>query len=119
MAWAIFCANAVAGYETSLSNALASMPRLPPEIAVLTTESGVAEARASGIAEAKVRGVTKLDIGVVKEKKTKIRPARAGFAQLAPRPPKVHLATAMAKALAITGMKSGTEDSCSEPPGDR
>lgn len=42
-------------------------------------------------------------IKLVKEKKTKALPARAGLIQLAPSPPKVHLTTKMAKAAATMG----------------
>lgn len=48
-------------------------------------------------------------MGVVKEKNTNTRPARAGFAQLAPKPPNTHFATKIAKALARKGMNNGTE----------
>ena len=42
------------------------------------------------------------------EEKTKTRPARAGFIQLAPSPPKLHLTTAIANTDAAAGMNKGT-----------
>jgi hypothetical protein len=69
----------------------------------------------SGIASRSVRGVEKVLIWVVKLKKTKTRPLRAGFAQFAPSPPNVHLATKIAKKEATIGMKSGIEGGMFKP----
>jgi hypothetical protein len=104
-----FCANSVAGYPIEASKELPSRPKVPPETAVLLSERGVADASASGRAEARVRGATKLLIGVVNEKNTNIRPASAGFAQLAPSPPNTHFATNIANTLARNGINRGIE----------
>src|SRR5690554_2073303 len=103
------CAKPVAGYPAEESKPLLSIPKVPPAIAVFANPRGVAPLRPSGMIEARVRGFTYVLIGVVNEKNTNTRPARAGFAQFAPRPPKVHFATKMANALAKNGMNKGTE----------
>jgi hypothetical protein len=62
---------------------------------------------ASGISFARARGTVYLLMGVVNEKNTNTLPAKAGFTQFAPRPPKVHFATTIAKKLAMMGMNKG------------
>ena len=94
---ATFWANSVTG---SASSSLL-LPAAPAVIAVFIAESGVAEESES---TESVRGRMNDDICDVKEKNTNTLPASAGFIQLQPRPPNVHLTTVMANADAISGI---------------
>ena len=99
--------EAIPDTGTLAEDRMASDPR-PEVISILTALNGVAEDTSSAPL-LRGQGRENLDIRDEKEKNTKILPAKAGLAQLHPKPPKVHFTMKIAKTDAKTGIRKGID----------